>query len=107
MWRWASACLGVTDDERVTTNRDKVLHLIRTSREPLDDDQLSRQTGITPRQTVNIVCRALVNDGLDRRVPGRGGAGRGGKIVNEWVIPSGARVERLVGLDDGSRPSGR
>lgn len=64
----------------VTTNRDKVLHLIRTSSEPLDDDQLSRQTGIAPRQQVNIICRALAADGMIRRVPGRGG-----KIVNEWV----------------------
>jgi len=66
--------------DTVTTNRDKVLHLIRTSAEALDDDQISRQTGITPRQSVNIVCRALVQDGLIRRVPGPGG-----KIVNQWL----------------------
>jgi len=64
----------------VTTNRDKVLHLIRTSAEALDDDQISRQTGITPRQSVNIVCRALVQDELIRRV-----VGPSGKIVNQWV----------------------
>jgi hypothetical protein len=78
----------------VTTNRDQVLHLVRTSNEPLDDDQISRQTGIAPRQSVNIICRALVKDGLVRRVPGPGG-----KIVNQWAGDDSAADAASVAAD--------
>lgn len=61
---------------RPGTIPDRLLAYIR--RNPgLDDDQLSRQTGITPRQTVNIAARRLEAQGLIRR-----SHGPLGKIVN-------------------------
>jgi hypothetical protein len=46
----------------------------------LDDDQLARQAGIEPRQTVNQICRRLEKTGqLTRR------AGPDGKIINRLV----------------------
>jgi hypothetical protein len=46
----------------------------------LDDDQLSRQSGITPRQTVNQLCHRLEAEGRLRR-----STGQGGKIVNTLI----------------------
>jgi hypothetical protein len=43
----------------------------------LDDDELSRTTGIRPRQQVNQICRRLETEGALRRV-----SGPDGKIVN-------------------------
>ncbi|PZS30878.1 MAG: hypothetical protein DLM58_12930 [Pseudonocardiales bacterium] len=53
-----------------STNRERILDALRLSSQPLDDDELSRRTGITPRQSVNQTCRALATAGLVRRVPG-------------------------------------
>lgn len=67
------------------TNRDEILNALRGSLQPLDDDQLSRRTGISPRQTVNIVCRRLASEGvLLRRT------GPDGKIVNVLLTESAA-----------------
>jgi len=52
----------------------------------LDDDQLARQLGIEPRQTVNQLCRRLEAQGL--LVRERGPAG---KIVNRLAGSSNAR----------------
>jgi hypothetical protein len=60
--------------------RDRVKEAIRISSRPLDDDQLAARMGISPRQTVNQVCRALERAGMVRRRPGPDG-----KIVNEWL----------------------
>ena len=46
--------------------------------EPLDDDQIAARTGISPRQAVNQICRALEHAGMVRRRPGPDG-----KIINE------------------------
>ena len=61
------------------SHRDRVTEAIRVSSRPLDDDQLAARTGISPRQTVNQVCRALEGAGMVRRRPADG------KIVNEWL----------------------
>jgi len=61
------------------SHRDLIVAAIRVSSQPLDDDQLAARTGISPRQTVNQVCRALERAGMVRRTPGPDG-----KIVNEW-----------------------
>lgn len=47
---------------------------------PLDDDELSLRTGISPRQTINQICNRLAVEGLVRRV-----TGPDGKIVNSLV----------------------
>lgn len=62
------------------SHRDLIVAAIRVSSQPLDDDQLAARTGISPRQTVNQVCRALERAGMVRRRPGPDG-----KIVNEWL----------------------
>ena len=59
------------------TNREKVLSTLRLSTSPLDDDELARRAGVSPRQQVNQICRGLVQEGLLTRV-----SGPDGKIVN-------------------------
>lgn len=62
------------------SHRERVVATIRISSRPLDDDQIAARTGISPRQTVNQVCRALELAGMVRRRPGPDG-----EIVNEWL----------------------
>lgn len=62
------------------SHRERVIAAIRVSSLPLDDDQLAARTGISPRQAVNQICRALERAGMVRRRPGPDG-----KIVNEWL----------------------
>ncbi len=64
------------------TNREKILSAMRVSSRPLDDDQLSQRSGVTPRQTVNMICRRLATEGLLLRT-----VGPDGKIVNELMSP--------------------
>jgi hypothetical protein len=52
------------------THRERIVHALRLSSQPLDDDQLSERTGIRPGQTVNQACRALERDGILRRYEG-------------------------------------
>lgn len=62
------------------SHRERVAATIRVSSRPLDDDQIAARTGISSRQTVNQICRALELAGVVRRRPGPDG-----KIVNEWL----------------------
>jgi hypothetical protein len=62
------------------SRRDRIIEAIRTSLSPLNDDQLADRTGISPRQSVNQMCRELERTGMTRRRPGTDG-----KIVNEWL----------------------
>lgn len=62
------------------SHRERVVAAIRISSQPLDDDQVAVRAGISPRQTVNQICRALERAGMVRRRPGPDG-----KIVNEWL----------------------
>ncbi len=62
------------------SDRQRVLEALRISAKPLDDDELGRRAGITPRQTVNRICRSLESDGTTRRW-----LGPDGKIVNELL----------------------
>jgi hypothetical protein len=62
------------------SHRERVIAAISVSSRPLDDDQIAARTGISPRQTVNQVCRALEGTGLLRRL-----VGPDGKVVNEWL----------------------
>lgn len=98
--------------------RDLVVAAIRISSRPLDDDQLAERAGISPRQTVNRICRVLERAGMVRRRPGSDG-----KIVNEWigdqgrepasaqeaggaVVPAGSVARGSGGALDGAVPAG-
>jgi len=59
-----------------TTNEERIIARL-LDRPGLDDDELSKATGISPRQQVNQICRRLESRGLVRREPGAHG-----KIVN-------------------------
>lgn len=64
----------------MTTHADRILEFVR--RFPgRDDDEISRSLNISPRQSVNIACRALAQRGYLKRKPGPNG-----KICN---YPSG------------------
>ena len=56
----------------------RVLDELRRARRPLDDDELARRLGVSPRQTINQVCRGLERSGRLRRH-----VGSEGKIVND------------------------
>ena len=61
------------------TNADLIVTALK--RAPgLDDDELSRKSGVEPRQTVNQICRHLESKGLIRRV-----VGQRGKIVSNLI----------------------
>jgi hypothetical protein len=62
------------------TNRDKVVLAMSSSLDPLDDDELSRRSGVMPRQSVNMPCRELEKQGVVRRF-----MGSDGKLVNELL----------------------
>jgi hypothetical protein len=56
----------------------RVLDELRRSRVALDDDELARRLEVSPRQTINQVCRRLERAGRLRRY-----VGSAGKIVND------------------------
>lgn len=79
------------------TNAEKILSLL-TSHPGLDDDEISRRTGVSPRQQVNIVCRRLAGQGLLVRRPGPSGKignfPRSGRWAQEKTVSAEARVTR-------------
>jgi len=56
----------------------RVLEELRYARRPLDDDEFAHRLGVSPRQTINQVCRGLERAGRLRRY-----TGPEGKIVND------------------------
>lgn len=67
------------------SHKDKILAFL--AERPglwIDDDELSKGVGITPRQTVNQMCRDLHKDGLIRREQ------RDGKIRNTALVRGAA-----------------
>ncbi|GEM_PF-1275096 len=58
------------------TNADLIIAALQDSPD-LDDDELARRTGVSPRQQVNMICRLLQRQGVLSRF-----TGPGGKIVN-------------------------
>ncbi|MGZ3303284.1 MAG: MarR family transcriptional regulator [Isosphaeraceae bacterium] len=62
------------------SRRDRIIVAMRMSPSPLDDDQLADLAGISPRQSVNQICRELERAEMVRRRPGPDP-----KIVNEWL----------------------
>ena len=65
------------------SNEAWILRSLRHATSALDDDELARRTGISPRQTVNQICRRLTAEGVLVRH-----SGPDGKIVNELTQPS-------------------
>lgn len=65
------------------TNEQKIAQYLRTNSEGGDDDELSDQLGIRPRQQVNQICRLLEARGLVSRSVDYTRGSRG-KIVNRW-----------------------
>jgi len=64
----------------------RVLDELRRSSRPLDDDELARRLNVSPRQTINQVCRRLGRSGHLRRY-----TGREGKIINDVRRSSAAQ----------------
>ena len=88
----------------------RVLDELRRCRVALDDDELAHRLGVSPRQTINQVCRRLARAGRLHRY-----VGSAGKIVNDLrrgddLVPSTAtgadRARDVVGpLGDGGLPA--
>jgi hypothetical protein len=68
----------------------RVLEQLRRCSRPLDDDELASRLGVSPRQTINQVCRQLDRSGELRRY-----TGPDGKIVND-IRPSPAAQPPLI-----------
>ena len=64
----------------MNTNENRIIETLKQW-PSLDDDQLSFQTGVRPRQQVNQICRRLEGQGRLRR-----SLGPEGKIIN-MLIP--------------------
>lgn len=90
----------VVDTEMFATRRERVLATIRTSARPLDDVELSRRSGVRPRQTVNTICHALAAEGIIERL-----AGPSGLIVNRLATATTDLVrESMLDIDVGGTP---
>ncbi len=50
------------------TNAERILELLRSVGEPLDDDEIAERLGIRPRQQVNQICNRLAAEGAIERV---------------------------------------
>ncbi len=50
------------------TNADTLLRLINQHPEGVDDDEISQETGVKPRQQVYYICTRLAAEGRIRRV---------------------------------------
>jgi hypothetical protein len=74
------------------TNTQRIIEALRRNA-GLDDDDLSKQTGVRPRQQVNQICRRLEARGVLSRV-----RGEEGKILN--VLNGTAQVENPRATSD-------
>lgn len=79
------------------THEDRIVAVLRHQPD-LDDDQLSKVTGISPRQAVNQACRRLEARGILARRPGARG-----KIVNR--LCDGVRRTSVPGKTPGAIPA--
>jgi predicted transcriptional regulator len=69
------------------THRDRIIEYLKRHPEGRDDDELSDELDIRPRQAVNQICRALAADGhvtRTRDAP-RTAMSRRPKLVHRWV----------------------
>lgn len=65
------------------TNADRILKALRASELPLDDEELARQCGISPRQQVSQLCLRLEAQGRLARI-----VDPTGKVVNAIAHPA-------------------
>lgn len=72
----------------------RVLEELRRCQVALDDDQLADRLGVSPRQTINQVCRRLERAGRLRR-----SVGPAGKIVNDLRRENGQAPSGLADAD--------
>ncbi|GAA1763103.1 hypothetical protein [Nostocoides vanveenii] len=82
------------DNEMFASRRERVLTAIRTSTRPLDDVELSRRSGVRPRQTVNTICHALATEGIIERLTGPHGL-----IVNRLISGPDVLSASMLDLD--------
>ena len=68
--------VSATSFQRTATHRDRIVDFILKS-PGRDDDEIASTLGISPRQSVNMICRKLSEEGLIRRQ-----RGASGKLVN-------------------------
>lgn len=64
-------------------NRTKIINILETNL--LCDDCLSDQSGVQPRQSVNIICRQMKDEGFVSRIRGRCPSCGSVKIVNRLL----------------------
>lgn len=86
--------IGDLSDMTEPTVAVRVLEELRRSGVALDDDELARRLGVSPRQTINQVCRRLERAGRLRRY-----AGSAGKIVNDLRRADGQSAVETIGVD--------
>ena len=84
-----------------STNRDRVLALIRAHPDGVSDTNIGAQTGIRPHAQVNQICRQLADRGLTLRVGPRG------RILNKPVSERDALIERKQEPKSSRRSQGR
>src|SRR5690606_9365036 len=73
-----------------STHAQRIITLLAQS-PPLDDDEIARALSITPRQTVNQICRRLEHDNVLARE-----RGSRGKVVNRLTGAAPAAAARLT-----------
>jgi hypothetical protein len=76
--------LQARPDRAHATIAIRILDALRHASAALDDDELARRLGVTPRQTINQACRKIERAGRLYRY-----TGPSGKIVND-LRPAGA-----------------
>jgi len=77
------------------THREQILDVIGLAGRPLDDDEIARRTGISPRQAVNQMCRRLEAEGVFKR-----SSGPDGKIANLPQRTEAMRVTEAAVVSD-------
>lgn len=82
--RYGGSVIGDLSDMTEPTVAVRVVEELRRSGAALDDDELARRLGVSPRQTINQVCRRLERAGRLRRY-----IGSAGKIVNDLRLVDG------------------
>lgn len=79
----------------MAAQRELILECLRHASVPLDDDTIARRTNISPRQSVNQICRRLSAEGVLLRR-----AGPDGKLVNE--LREGGQLTEVDGAPSGA-----
>jgi DNA-binding CsgD family transcriptional regulator len=64
------------------THKERIISLLESTTSGLDDDEIAERLDISPRQTVNGICRELAKVGVIRRIKEPGS-----KIVNCMRVP--------------------